>query len=62
MTNISTFKRLSFAAALAISALGSVSMTNSAFANGTHPTGDGGRHFLVRVRSPLNRRFALSAG
>ncbi|OBQ61421.1 hypothetical protein [Mesorhizobium erdmanii] len=42
MTNISTFKRLSFAAALAISALGSVSMTNSAFANGTHPTGDGG--------------------
>ena len=42
MTNISNFKRLSLAAAVAISAIGSMSMTNSAFANGTHPTGDGG--------------------
>ncbi|BCH02697.1 hypothetical protein EFV37_25550 [Mesorhizobium loti] len=42
MTNISSFKRLSLAAAIAISAIGSMSMTNPAFANGTHPTGDGG--------------------
>lgn len=37
MTNINTLKRLSLAAALAISALGAA----PAFANGTHPSGNG---------------------
>ncbi|CCV13230.1 hypothetical protein [Mesorhizobium sp. STM 4661] len=41
MTNISNFKRLSFAAAIVVSAFGSVSMPNAAFANGTHPSGGG---------------------
>ena len=38
MTN---FKRISLAAAIVVSAFGSVSVPSSAFA-GTHPTGDGG--------------------
>jgi hypothetical protein len=42
MTNISNFKRLSLAAAIAVSAFGSISVPSSAFANGTHPTGNGG--------------------
>jgi hypothetical protein len=42
MTNISNFKRLSLAAAIVVSALGSISVPNSAFADGTHSTGDGG--------------------
>ncbi|TIO10265.1 hypothetical protein [Mesorhizobium sp.] len=42
MTNISNFKRLSLAAAIVVSAFGSISAPSSAFANGTHPTGDGG--------------------
>lgn len=41
MTNISNLKRLSLAAAIAVSAFASISAPNSAFA-GTHPTGDGG--------------------
>ncbi|TJW17647.1 MAG: hypothetical protein E5W82_01230 [Mesorhizobium sp.] len=40
MTNISNLKRLSLSAAVALSAIGSVSVP--AFANGTHPTGGGG--------------------
>ena len=39
------FKRISLAAAFAISAFGSDSLSNSAFASGTHPTGDGGADF-----------------
>ena len=42
MTNISNFKRISLAAAIAISAIGSISAPSSAFAGGTHSTGDGG--------------------
>jgi hypothetical protein len=42
MTNISNFKRLSLAAAIAVSAFGSISVPSSALANGTHPTGNGG--------------------
>ncbi|TGQ73163.1 MAG: hypothetical protein E5V49_01990 [Mesorhizobium sp.] len=42
MTNISTFKRLSLAAAIVVSALGSISVPSSAFANGTLPSGTGG--------------------
>lgn len=42
MTDISNFKRLSLAAAIVVSAFGSISVPSSAFANGTHPTGDGG--------------------
>lgn len=39
MTN---FKRITLAAALIVSAFGSASVPTSAFANGTHPTADGG--------------------
>ncbi|MER8650646.1 hypothetical protein [Mesorhizobium sp. M0586] len=35
-------KRITLAAALIVSAFGSASVPTSAFANGTHPTGDGG--------------------
>ncbi|PAQ12008.1 hypothetical protein [Mesorhizobium temperatum] len=42
MTDISNFKRLSLAAAIVVSAFGSISVPSSAFANGTHPTSDGG--------------------
>lgn len=42
MPNTTNVKRLALAAAVAISAIGSISVPNSAFANGTHPTGDGG--------------------
>ncbi|CAH2409397.1 hypothetical protein [Mesorhizobium escarrei] len=46
MTNISNFKRLNFkhlslAAAIVVSAFGSISVPNSAVANGTHPGGGG---------------------
>ncbi|UVK37324.1 hypothetical protein LHFGNBLO_004339 [Mesorhizobium sp. AR10] len=41
MTNISNLKRISLAAAIIVSAFGSVSVPSSAFANGTHPTGGG---------------------
>jgi len=41
MTNISNFKRLSLAAIVAISAIGSISVSGPAFANGTHPSGGG---------------------
>ncbi|MEP6566685.1 MAG: hypothetical protein ABJB10_16260 [Mesorhizobium sp.] len=41
MTNISNFKRISLAAAIAISAIGSISVPSSAFADGTHPSGGG---------------------
>ncbi|BCH17299.1 MULTISPECIES: hypothetical protein [unclassified Mesorhizobium] len=46
MTNISNFNRLnlkhlSLAAAIVVSAFGSISVPNSAFANGTHPSGGG---------------------
>ncbi len=39
MTN---FKRITLAAALVVSAFGSASVSTSAFAGGTHSTGDGG--------------------
>jgi hypothetical protein len=39
MTDISNFKRLSLAAAIVVSAFGSISVPSSAF--GTHPSGGG---------------------
>jgi hypothetical protein len=41
MTNISNFKRLSLAAAIVVSAFGSISVPSSAFADGTIPSGGG---------------------
>ncbi|RWB34003.1 MAG: hypothetical protein E5V25_20955 [Mesorhizobium sp.] len=41
MTDISNFKRLSLAAAIVVSAFGSISVPSSAFADGTHPSGGG---------------------
>ncbi|TIL64560.1 hypothetical protein [Mesorhizobium sp.] len=42
MTNISNLKRLSIAAAIVVSAFGSISLPGSAFANGTHHPSGGG--------------------